>query len=151
MAAFHATPFSKIQASWWKTNTIWSHLKEDSNEQNKLTSENNQIHGNMRQTDSCRGRGNGGKKRKGLVKEHVWMTHGHGQRCGDGLWEQAGGLDRGGQRGKNWDTCNRTNKSKKRKKRNISAEKPDHWASRGQRVTLVEVSGEAQSIINLTN
>ena len=25
---------------------------------------------------------NGGEKGKGLVKEHVQMTHGHGQQCG---------------------------------------------------------------------
>ena len=40
----------------------------------------------------------GGKKGKGLVKEHVLMTHGHGQRCGDGLREwDGGGLGRGRQ------------------------------------------------------
>ena len=33
-------------------------------------------------------RDNGGNKEKGLlVKEHVWMTHGHGQWCGDWLWD----------------------------------------------------------------
>ena len=38
--------------------------------------------------------GGGDKSRnkgKGLVKEHVWMTHGHGQQCGDWLWEQGVG------------------------------------------------------------
>ena len=35
--------------------------------------------------------GNKGKKGKGLVKEHVWMTHGHGQQCGDWLWESGVG------------------------------------------------------------
>ena len=30
---------------------------------------------------------NGGKKGKGLVKEPLWMTHRHGQWCGDWLWE----------------------------------------------------------------
>ena len=30
---------------------------------------------------------NGGKKGKGLVNEHVWMTHGRGQQGGDRLWE----------------------------------------------------------------
>ena len=48
-------------------------------------------HGNMEQTDSNqRGWGrvdNIGKKGKGLVKEHVWMTHRQEQQCGDGLWE----------------------------------------------------------------
>lgn len=29
---------------------------------------------------------NGGKKGKGLDREHVWMTHGHGQ-VWDWLWE----------------------------------------------------------------
>ena len=41
--------------------------------------------------DSCQrkgGGGNGGKKGKEVVKEHAWTTHGHGQRGGDGLWEQ---------------------------------------------------------------
>ena len=32
---------------------------------------------------------NGGKKGKGLVKEHVWMTHGHEQLGGD--WLGVGG------------------------------------------------------------
>ena len=26
---------------------------------------------------------NGGKQGKRLVKEHVWITHGHGKQCGD--------------------------------------------------------------------
>ena len=30
---------------------------------------------------------NGGKKGKGLDKEHVWMTHGQGQQGGNRLWE----------------------------------------------------------------
>ena len=38
------------------------------------------------------------KKRKRVVKEHVLMTHEHGQQGGDGLWE-GDGLDKGGQRG----------------------------------------------------
>ena len=55
-----------------------------------------------------RGKGdNGGKKGKGQLKEHVWMTHGHGQQCGDWLREPRGGLGGGRQRGKNWDNCNR--------------------------------------------
>ena len=60
--------------------------------------------------------GNGGKKQKGLIKEHVWLTHGHGhgQQCGDWLWEPRGGLGRGGQRGENWYNSNRINKNKKR-------------------------------------
>ena len=60
--------------------------------------------------------GNGGKKEKGLIKEHVWLTpgHGHGQQYGDWLWEPRGGLGRGGQRGENWYNSNRINKNKKR-------------------------------------
>ena len=51
---------------------------------------------------------NGGKKGKGLVKKHVWMTHGHGQQTLWGLALGVGsGLGRGGQRENNWDTCNR--------------------------------------------
>ena len=52
---------------------------------------------------------NGGKKGKGLVKDHVWMAHRHGQQCGDGLWEQGWAGQRrakvGG--GGNRDNCNR--------------------------------------------
>ena len=65
----------------------------------------------MEQTNSDQrreGKGdNGGKKEKGLDKEHVCMTHGHGQWCGDLLWEQGEGCmkeDTGG----NWDNYNRT-------------------------------------------
>ena len=57
------------------------------------------------------GKGEGdesGKKGKGLVKECVWMTHGHGQQGGDWLWEQGCGLGGGEQRDKNWDNSNRT-------------------------------------------
>ena len=64
---------------------------------------------------AARGKGvgdNGGKKGKGLVKEHVGMTHGHGQQGGDGLWEQRMGQDGGGQRKENWDNCNKLNKNK---------------------------------------
>ena len=67
-----------------------SHIGE-SNEQSKLM---NKIgpwawkHGTDWQWPEGRREGdNGGKKGKGLVKEHVWMTHGHGQQCGDWLWE----------------------------------------------------------------
>ena len=42
---------------------------------------------------------NGGKKGEGLFKEHVWMTHGHGQVWGLTVGVE-GGLDGGGQRGK---------------------------------------------------
>ena len=40
----------------------------------------------MEQTDSDQRGGvvdNGGEKGKGLAKEHVGMTHGHGQQCGN--------------------------------------------------------------------
>ena len=51
---------------------------------------------------------NGGVKGKGLDKEHVWMTHGHGQECGSWLTVGAGGgIGRGGQRRESWDNCNR--------------------------------------------
>ena len=46
-------------------------------------------------------------EKKGLDKEHVRMTHGHGPQCGNWLWEQGGGMDIGGQRGEHWDNCNR--------------------------------------------
>ena len=40
------------------------------------------------------------KKRKGLVKKHVRMTHGHGQECGGGLWEVGlAGEGKGGKMG----------------------------------------------------
>ena len=40
------------------------------------------------------------------------MTSGHGQWCGDGLWEWGMEQNKGGQRGKTWDNCNRINKNK---------------------------------------
>ena len=43
------------------------------------------------------------------------MTHGHGQQCGDGLWEQ--GVGWGGQRrskSRDWDNCSRINKNKRK-------------------------------------
>ena len=46
---------------------------------------------------------NGGKKGKGLIKEHVQMTHGQGQQCGDWLWDPGVGWmeeDRGEKFGK---------------------------------------------------
>ena len=42
----------------------------------------------------------GGEKRKGLVKEQVYMTHGHGQQGGDWVCEQGGGRTRGEQCGR---------------------------------------------------
>ena len=50
---------------------------------------------------------NGGKKGKGLDEERVWMTHRHGQQCGDWLWECGSRLGGRGQRRKNKDNCNR--------------------------------------------
>ena len=47
-----------------------------------------------------KGGGEGGEKGKGLVKEHVWMTHGHGQQGGDGWWEWGMRQDGGGKTGK---------------------------------------------------
>ena len=45
-------------------------------------------HGTDWQWPEGRGKGhNGGKKGKGLLKEHVWMTHRHEQECGNRLWE----------------------------------------------------------------
>ena len=40
----------------------------------------------------------GGKKGKGLGKEQVYMTHGHGQQSGDWLWDQelGGAVDSNG-------------------------------------------------------
>ena len=41
-------------------------------------------HGTDWQWPEGRGeRDNGGKKGKGLVNKHVWMTYGHRQQCGD--------------------------------------------------------------------
>ena len=42
----------------------------------------------------------GGRKGKGLVREHVWMTHGHGQQCGDWLWVRGVGWAEKGKGGK---------------------------------------------------
>ena len=45
-------------------------------------------HGTDWQQTEGKGEGdNGTKKGKGPVKEHVWMTHGHGQQCGNWLCE----------------------------------------------------------------
>ena len=41
-----------------------------------------------------------GRKGKGLVKEPIWMTHGHGQQCGDWLWEHVVGCVEKGKGGK---------------------------------------------------
>ena len=56
----------------------------------------------MEQTDSCTnggGRENGERKEKGLVKEHVWLAHGHRQWRADWLGESVG-LGGGGQKRK---------------------------------------------------
>ena len=56
---------------------------------------------------------------KELAKEHIYITHGHRQQCGDGLMEGGGGLNGGGQRnGGTSDICNSVNnKSKVREKK----------------------------------
>ena len=46
------------------------------------------------------GGGKGRKEEKGLVKDQVQMTHGHGQQGGDRLWECREGGVRGSNRGK---------------------------------------------------
>ena len=85
----------KWNEHWWETNTIWSHLQEGSNEQNKLMSKIEPQacnHGTDWQWPEGMGEGdNDGKEVKGLYKEHMWMTHGHGQQCGNWLWEQGVG------------------------------------------------------------
>ena len=43
--------------------------------------------------------------RNGEAKELICMTHGHEQRRGD-HWREWAVLGGGGQREKNWDTCN---------------------------------------------
>ena len=84
----------------------------ESNEQNKINKQNRikDIETWNRLT-AVRGEGEGGTgwKMKGLAKEHICMTHGHGQPCGDCLREWEGGLGGGGQRGGNWDNCNGIN------------------------------------------
>ena len=74
------------------------------NEQNKLMSKiEPEVWKQRTDWQWPEGRGkedNGGKKGKGLVKEHVWMTHRHGQQSEEWLWEWGGGLGGGGQREK---------------------------------------------------
>ena len=56
-----------------------------------------------KQLTVARGEGGGDscwKKEKGLVKEHVWMAHGHGQWHGDWLWEYEVGWEEEGKWGK---------------------------------------------------
>ena len=48
----------------------------------------------------------GGKKRKGLIKEHVWITHGHGLQCGDWLWEWVVRWAEEAKGGR-WNNCNK--------------------------------------------
>lgn len=55
------------------------------------------------------GRGNSGKQGKGLVNEHVGMTH--GQQGGDGLGNGGWGWTDEGKGGKSLDNCNRINKN----------------------------------------
>ena len=42
-------------------------------------------------------------ERRGRIKEHICVTHGHGQQCGGGLREAGQGLGGGGQRGWRWE------------------------------------------------
>ena len=57
----------------------------------------------------------GGNKGKGLVNKHVGMTHEPEQWCGNEWTVGAGfGLGRAGQRGENWDNCNRITIKKER-------------------------------------
>lgn len=58
---------------------------------------------------SGEGRGTGWQKVKGLAREHARRTHGHGQRCGDGQREGAGGWMEGDQGGVQWGHCNSVN------------------------------------------
>ena len=96
-------------------------IYEGSKEQNKLMSKT-EPEVRKQRTDwelpEEGGQGDTAKKVKGLVKEHVWMTHGHGHGQEYGLWEPGvswGGLDRRGQRGNNWENCDKMNKKKKKK------------------------------------
>ena len=61
------------------------------------------MHRNLEHIDSNQREEGGGKKRKGLVKQQVWMTQGHGQQCG-GLTVGAGGWPEEGKGGKIWTT-----------------------------------------------
>ena len=57
-------------------------------------------------------RDNGGKRGRDSSKNIEGMTHGHGQRCEDYLWELGvgGRQDGGGQRGRNWNNCYKNDK-----------------------------------------
>ena len=49
-------------------------------------------HGTDWQWQQGKGEGdNGGKKGKGIDKEHVWVTHILGQQCANWPWEQRSG------------------------------------------------------------
>ena len=71
-----------------------------------LKERENQMHGNMEETDSCKGelvtggRGAGWKKVKGIVKGTLTLTQGQGQGCGDYLRECVGGAVWWGAKGK---------------------------------------------------
>ena len=52
-------------------------------------------------------RDNGGKRGKGLLKDHVWRTCGNEQKGGDWLREWGVGMS-GGAMGENWKNCNWT-------------------------------------------
>ena len=60
---------------------------------------------NKEQTDSCRSGGAGGDRLKEgeRIGQRTYMTHGHGQWCGDC---QRGWAGWRGAKGENWDNCN---------------------------------------------
>ena len=54
---------------------------------------------------------------KALAKDHICMTHGHRQQCGNSQREGGQGLGGGGQRRGNGDICNSVNSEHKEKHR----------------------------------
>ena len=56
-----------------------------------------------------RGGETGGKNVKGLVKEHICVTHRHRQQCGEGQGEGGCGLGRDRQSGRGGNICNNVN------------------------------------------
>ena len=78
----------------------------------------------MELTDSCQrrgGGGTGGKRVKGLAKEHICIIRGHRQQCGDSQREVGQGLRGGGQSG-GWDICNNINNKNKDKHKEKTAQ-----------------------------